>query len=57
MTNRQLAESYLSRFVVAREIDITSLEALLDMAEERGRAQVEFACDVPTKPCNVELCK
>lgn len=45
MTNEQLAVAFLMRFPSATAVDVAELGALLDVAEERGAARVEWAED------------
>jgi len=43
VNNRAIAYDFLRRFGEPLEADVVALEALLAMAEEEGRAQVEWA--------------
>lgn len=49
-SNRELAEKYLTRFRLGMvlEADVVALEALLDMATERGMAMAAWDSEEPT---------
>lgn len=58
MTNRALAEMFLCDVlphgVPVMEHDLARLEAMLDIAEERGELRSGWLMDEPTKPYNFD---